>query len=393
MTKGEFDLFRQPVYIDSAMDVYKDRIAALEEKIRRKESEQDELLIEIGREASFAPDPGLQEGEAGPLSPLKETLREIAAVQKTESSLTDTIETINRLKARSEELGEGLKEWERKISRKEKEVSVYYEPVGRAAYQAYRAGELTGPVYDEIFEEIDESQSRLTVIEDELRHSAGEKNSFISRIGKKGRLKSEERRLGKAFSGAGEALLESQELYSELQTETMEAALKPYRQYRQEFQTLSEERRAMEEEQLRLADELKGLRADEGKAGRIRELEGELSQVRHRLTQMYSAAGKMIANGGVDELPAEDDSAAEGTLRRLERLQALKQEAAAAVEEKEGLERERRIAGLQGEEAAMQEKISEHREKIARHQSAVEELERKIAETEDQIRQLKAADS
>ena len=237
------------------------QIKDLKKKIELSESAINVHYEHIG-EVSFA-----AETEKKEASSAAALLREIAEIDADVNSERTRINEILNAVERADEIEALRKSLIQKMKSIEKDNISNYETIGRASFEAYKAGELPEDKYSDIFSEIVKMITKINDAEVEKSRIEDENKTagFLGRVKSGARivyLKSAVNgyynNLQRQYKKAGERICHS-ELIMTLETASVENAVKPVKENLEGIEKLEKEEEKLNSETEKLQGNLEGL--------------------------------------------------------------------------------------------------------------------------------------
>lgn len=355
------------------MDLIKREKENLEERMRDLETRKETFFLRLGEHAAGQE---IKDDEPPRVVTLRESLEKVD--RELEENQT-VIREITDLAKELEELENSQKEKRQEIRDLTRNNQDLYENIGRAAYQAFRDGELTGEGLEEIFAPIMEQKDKINTYEVKLK-GAPSGNSFFNKIAHRSRevfLKSNQslglRSVAKAYQRAGEQLVEKKDLaYKEL--EPLNRAFTPFLQSRNSAEVLEKSLAKGEARVNELMEELRRRDALRNSRKKVLDLEKAGEEKREDRRQLLVGLGESVAD--------MEDSLGLISDELLKQKEALSREEEGNREEQERLERARRRLELQGTLKKLEA------EKI-RMEDHLKKLQQDLSDRKDEIKRVK----
>ena len=156
---------------------------------------------------------GDQDDRIAEYSELKEGVERINGIKSAIEGYENNISEINKIIDNLDDLEEQRKNTRSSIRDLDKANQSLYENMGRAGYQAFKEGFLTGEGYAAVFSSLEEEKEKINTFEVELKKGSSGETGFFKKLVKSSKnvyLKSNQnlrlRNLVKIYQKAGEAL-------------------------------------------------------------------------------------------------------------------------------------------------------------------------------------------
>ena len=355
------------------MDLIKRERENLEERMRDLEGRKEEFYLGLGEYAAAQ-----KQGEDEP--PRVVALRE--SLEKTNREIEENrmlAAEITGLAKELEELENSQKERRQEIRDLTRNNQDLFENIGRAAYQAFRDGELTGEGLEEIFAPIVEQKDKINTYEVKLK-GAPSGNSFFKKLAHRSRevyLKSNQsmglRSVAKAYQRAGELLSQKSDLAYE-NIESLNRAYTPFLQGKNSAEVLENSLAKGEARIKELMEELRRRDALKNSRKRVGDLEKEREDKEQDRRQQLVGLGETVA--------ALEDGLGLISQELRDRENILSREEQANQDELARLERARKRLELQGTLKKLEA------EKI-RMEDHLKKLQQELSDRKDEIKRVK----
>ena len=278
-----------------------------------------------------------------------------------------------------EELENRQKEKRQEVRELARNNQDYFENIGRAAYQAFRDGELKGEGLEEIFAPIMDQKEKINTYEVKLK-GAPSGHSLFNKIAHRNRevfLKSNQslglRSVARAYQRAGEQLSQKTDLaYEDL--EPLNRAYTPFLQSRNSAEVLEKSIAKGEGRITELMEELRRRDALRNSRKKVMELEKEGEERKRDRRQQLIGLGETVA------AMENDPGLISEELRN--QKEALAREEAGNREEGARLERARRRLELQG----TLKKMEGEKNRLEDH---LKKLQQDLADRKEEIKRVK----
>ena len=364
------------------------QIKDLEEKIRDREKAVNDLYEKIG-EILFAADDDKKEGSLA-----FKLLNDISELDKELSLERQRIDNILAAVERADEIESLRKNLMQKIRSIEKDNVSNFETIGRAAFEAYKDGELPADKYSDIFKDIVNTMIKIDDSENERDRIAerGKNGKFLDKIRLKARalylknvVSSNYLQLQRQYKKAGEKICNS-ELVMNLEAESVEKALQPFRENLQGIEKLELEDKKLDSETAKLRGSLEGLGAEVNPIRTVNDIEKHINELYEKRRLLLCETGEIIVLNPKDPLAKPAD------VKNLLKDIAKENSAIAAYEEEiKRCEAEMEIDRQNREIRALNKKISGFEEKISNYNQEADQLKEKIQAAEENIKKLEKA--
>ena len=244
------------------METNERQIRELGRKVEASEAVISRYYEDAG-EAAFAG------GEDRKGSVAAELLNRAAAIDIEVENEHKRISDILSAVERTDEIDALRKNLKEKIRSIEKDNMSNYETIGRASFEAYKEGELPQDKYSEVFTEIVKLRLRIDEYESELKRldaAVGSRKLMekfrdgTRRLYLKNSMAGSYKTLQRQYKKAGEKICHS-ELVMNLEAESVENALKPFRVNMKGIEKLEKEHEKLSSENEKLRGNLEGLGA------------------------------------------------------------------------------------------------------------------------------------
>ena len=370
------------------MDNNERRIKELEAEIEKRELVIQDYYERIG-EIIFAADDDKKEGSlAGKM------LNEIVEIDAELNSERKRIENILSAVDRADEIEALRKNLMQKIRSIEKDNVSNYETIGRASFEAYKDGELPADRYENIFADIIKIMIKIDDDENERNHLSEKEKSagILQRIKLKARslylknvVSSHYLQLQRQYKKAGEKICNS-ELVMNLEADSVERALKPYRENLEGIEKLEMEDKKLDSETAKLQGSLEGLGAEANPIRTVNEIEKHVNNLYEKRKSILIESGELIAMNPKD--PLAKTSGIKAVLKDI----SGENDAISSCEEAiKHCEAEMEIERQNKEIRALNKKIVGYEEKIINYSQEADQLKEKIQAVEQNIKKLEKA--
>lgn len=364
------------------------QIKDLEKKIELAESAVKIHFEQIGELAIAADD------EKKDASLTVDLLREI---EKVDSEINHERERINDILSsveRADDIEALRKSLTDKIKSIEKDNISNYETIGRASYEAYKEGELPSERYAGIFAEIIRVMVKIDDSESERERitSGREEYGFFKRLKSgarglylKNAVTSSYNQLQRQYKKAGEQICHS-ELIMNLEAESVENAVKPFRENMEGIEKLEQEDQKLTSENEELRGNLEGLGVQTNAVKTVSEIENHINDLYFERKAKQNETGEMISLNRMDSLAK--------LVKVKEILKDINKEKASVTgwqEEIKACEAEIEIERQNNEIKALNKKINGFEEKITNYSEEAEQLKAQINLAEENIKKLEDA--
>ncbi|MDC7227382.1 MAG: hypothetical protein PQJ61_11525 [Spirochaetales bacterium] len=364
------------------------QIKDLEKRIRLSESALSLHFEKIGEIILAADD---EKKEASLTAGLLKQIHNLDSAIKTERKRIDNILSAVE---RADEIEALRKSLTQKIRSIEKDNVSNYETIGRASYEAYKDGELPADKYSGIFAEIVKIMLKIDQAEDERdrlnkvksdskffdRVKAGARSLYL-----KNAVSSYYLQLQRQYKRAGEQICHS-ELVMNLEAESVENALKPFKENLEGIEKLEKEDEKLTSETEKLQGSLEGLGVESNPVKTVNEIENQINlHYEHRM-RLQREAGEMVSLNRKDVLAKP--SAVKAILKDIDKENT---EIAEMQELVKRYKAELEIERQNQEINELNKKINGFEEKISNYSIEADQLKEKIQAAEENIRKLEEA--
>ena len=363
-------------------------IKELENKIEQSEAAVNILYERIGEDL-FAAEPEKKEASLA-----ASILSEIETIDKEVNAERARIDNILAAVERADEIEALRKSLTVKIKSIEKDNISNYETIGRASYQAYKDGELPSEKYRDTFAEIIRIMIKIENSETErerLDDSSIELKFFdkvksgARKIYLKNAVSGYYSQLQRQYKKAGEVICHS-ELVMNLEAESLDNAMKPFRENMQGIEKLEQEDQELNSETEKLQGSLEGLGVQANPVKTISEIEKKINEMYKQRKEKQREAGELVY------LNQKDSLAKIASVKLI--FKDIKKEMDLIFswqDEIKSYEAEIEIERQNKEILALNKKISGYEEKITNYSQEADQLKEKIQLAEKNIKKLEDA--
>ena len=322
------------------------------------------------------------------------TVEILNEIEKIDAEITFERERINNILntvERADEIEALRKSLTENIRSIEKDNISNYETIGRASFEAYKAGELPADKYERIFGDIvkilvkiDDSESEKARLEEKRedggvleRLKSGARTLFL-----KNSISSYYHQLQRQYKKAGEQICHS-ELIMTLEAESVENAVKPFKENLQGIEKLAQEDLKLTSENEKLKGSLEGLGVQANPIKTISAIEKHVNDLYLERKSKQAAAGEMISLNRKDvlaKIPA--------VVVILKSIDKQKKDIAGWRDGIKRCEAEIEIERKNKEIRSLNKKITGFEEKISNYSQEAEQLKAKISLAEENIKKL-----
>ncbi len=364
------------------------QIRDLEKKIDLAESVIDVQYENIG-EVIFA-----AEAEKKESSLASGILREIDEIDDEVNSERERINNILNAVERADEIEAIRKSLTEKIRSIEKDNISNYETIGRASFEAFKAGELPSDKYADIFSEIvktmvkiDDHEAEATRLEDKTDQLGlfDKMKSGARKIYLKNAVNGYYRQLQRQYKKAGANICHS-ELVMNLEAESVEKAMTPFRENLEGLEKLEKEDQELTSETEKLQGNLEGLGVQSNAVKTVNDIEKHINKLYLARKDKQREAGQLIF------LNQKDVLARSSKVKVI--LKEIRNEKDVITESREEIERckaEIEIEKHNREIKALNRKINGFEEKISSYSQEADQLKEKIQQAEQNIKKLETS--
>ncbi|MBI9105884.1 MAG: hypothetical protein JEZ04_04010 [Spirochaetales bacterium] len=367
------------------MDNKEREIKELNKKIGTSNTVILKLQEDLG-EIAFADD-SEKKGE----SLANEKLKEIEAIDKKISEEHNRIQEILNAVERADEIEALRKSLNDKIRSIEQDNMSNYETIGRAGYEAYKHGELPEERYAEFFEEvvklklhIEELELEKSRLEDSInsltlfkRVKAGARTLYL-----KNSISGNYRLLQKDYKKSGEKLCHS-ELVMNLEAESVEHAMKPFKENLAGLEKLEKESIALSSENEQLKGSLEGLGAGANAVRTVSQIEKDVNDYYYLRKGKLREIGELLFLNQKD--PVVKSPKAKNILKDIEKENVSINEYQNEISRYEA---EMEIERQNREIEQLNKKINGYEEKIQTYSQEADQLKERISNAVEDIKKL-----
>jgi predicted RNase H-like nuclease (RuvC/YqgF family) len=367
------------------MDTLERQIRYLNEKIKTSEEVINNLQEALG-EIAFADD-----ADKKTVSMAADLLKEIEAIDKTISDEHNRIEEILNAVERADEIEALRKSLNERIRSIEKDNVSNYETIGRAGYEAFNNGELPAERYAEFFDEVVKLKLQIEEIElekERLEKSINSQNLFykIKIQAKLLYLKNSAfghyRTLQKNYKRSGENLCHS-ELVMNLEAESVEKAMEPFKENLAGLEKLEKESIALSSENEQLKGSLEGLGAGGNAVRTVSQIEKDVNDNYTQRKIKLREAGELLYLNKKD--PAVKTKNAKSLIKDLDKeLNSISEYQNEITRCESEIEIERQNKEIE----TLNKKINGYEEKIQNYSQEADHLKQRINSAVKDIKKL-----
>ncbi len=361
------------------------QIKDLEKKIHLAESAVRLHYVKIG-EAAYE-----SENEKKEASTVSELMKQISDIDSKINSERERITNILNTVERSDEIDVLRKSLKNKIRSIEKDNVSNYETIGRAAYEAFKDGDLQSDKYADLFVAIVRSMSKINEAESEQKEIEDNEKAgnFFKRVKDKFRrvylkksVSAHYMQLKGHYKKAGENICGS-DIITSLETESVENAVKPFKENLQGIEKLEKEELELNSENEKLQNDLKGFGVGANAVKTVNEIESNINLLYNNSTEAKREAGEVLYNNKNDVL------AKTPKIRELiKEVRKEKDSVISCEKEIKKIEIEIEIDIQKTEKEELNKKISSCEDKISDYSQQAEQLKDKLRLTEENIKKL-----
>ncbi|HAK46540.1 MAG TPA: hypothetical protein DCO79_11565, partial [Spirochaeta sp.] len=321
-------------------------------------------------------------------------LKDIEALDLELNSERERIDNILNAVERADEIEALRKNLLQKIRSIEKDNVSNYETIGRASFEAYKDGELPSDKYADIFADIVKIMLKTDDAESERdRLAEGREDRKIFERVKTGArslylrnaISGYYHQLQRQYKKAGEQICHS-ELVMNLEAQSVENAVKPFRENLHGIENLEKEDRKLNSETEKLQGNLEGLGVATNPVKTVNDIENHINELYGKRKDMQREAGELIALNRKDDLAK--------TVKVKSILKDIDKENDSIADMQQEIKRyeaEIEIERQNSEIRNLNKKISGFEEKITNYSQEADQLKEKIQAAEENIKNLEEA--
>jgi len=367
------------------MDNKERQIKELNSKIKTSEEVLQNLREDLG-EIAFAEDNDkiAESLAAGVLNDLESLDKKVSEEHQRIQEILNAVERADEIEALRKSLND-------RISSIEKDNMSNYETIGRAGYEAYKNKELPADRYAEFFDEIAKLKLQTDELELEKKHledSLGSLNFFnkikvqTKILFLKNSISGNYRILQKTYKCSGENLCHS-ELVMNLEAESVENAMKPFKENLAGLEKLEKESIALSTENEQLKGSLEGLGAGTNAVRTVSQIEKDVNDFYSERKIKLKEAGELLYLNQKD--PAVRSKNAKAIIKDIEKENNNindYQNEISRIEAEIEIDRQNR------EIEQLNKKIIGYEDKIQNYSQEAEQLKQRISSAVEDIKKL-----
>lgn len=354
-------------------------INKLNQKIKEYQDQIQTHYRELGRHLNAAPQKTFTN------TPLSTITKDAKKMQSSISGYQDTIQRIEDIEERRQEIKTEFQELDEREKDIEKSNAPVYAQIGATAFDVYKETPAQFHLYADIFAPLMDQRNEIIRMERDISALSSDEpeKGFLGRLVDKSQaafLKSKrkvrEKTLPRHFQGIGRKVCDTDFIDVADNSELHEVA-KPYRENMAALDETRKKRYSLNEELEKLEQELAGFTGEEKALKKLEELRRIVRDEERNLSDIFERIGSVYVKHQPEEI--EQDEVIQDHLRAVNDLNTSIEDAHRTIKRLEAAIEADRIAG---EIDRMKRSISSLEEDIERSKKRIEQLQQEIKDAE-----------